>query len=292
MSNLGTLGLLEGFGKGMQTYGNALYENALADAQARRRENLEKIRFDRTVAENDRNYNRNRQDQLLDQETARSQELEDQQTARQQKLEDQKWALENKQPSVFSEKTSYFDKALAEGRITKEQYDNAMGYASNKGGFTEKERVKMVNNLREDYQSAMSLASDSEKMTFEQWARQNRPEAWSALGGGSSPAGGAQSMPKGDTVPDKDVLDQMYSALMQQDPSTWNAEIQELKESGRVQAANMLRARLQEDQSRLKQSEIEYRKQDSQKQKQRLIGQGRTFANSPYGLLEGQSTLN
>ena len=44
MGNAAMLGLLEGFGNGMQTMGNTIMVNALQEAEERRRMSLENVR--------------------------------------------------------------------------------------------------------------------------------------------------------------------------------------------------------------------------------------------------------
>ena len=66
---LGLLGALQGVGKGMSQFGNALFTEEM---EKQRRKELEKIR--------DSDYRRGRADQLTDQKTVRSYQLADQQT--------------------------------------------------------------------------------------------------------------------------------------------------------------------------------------------------------------------
>lgn len=314
MSNLAKYGLLEGLGRGIALAGDNMGRVALEEARQRREDNLLKIRRewqleDRAamIAENDKVYTRNRTDQIADQDTARINQLADSAKARQYHLEDRdtirgyqlkdrQFSVDNREPSAFNEKASFLKQELDAGRISEAEYKQAMGYTSDTmAGLTRKDALKMIGTLRSDYAKSMEMVPEGQRQSFEQWARQNRPEEWRALGGGSSSGdgGGENSSSSQPTrQPTDGQIKQMYSALMKQDPSTWDGEIQALKDRGYTIASNKLRSMLQEDRRRLskdRQETADSTKYRTQREQFNIDPRRRA---SGFGLLEGTSTLH
>lgn len=275
MSKLGMLGLLEGFGNGLTEIGQALQKSKLQEVQEQRTANRERLL-----------YMRGRADKLADQKDSREYQeglLQDNRAYQEQQYDKQlgdafsdqvdaetgakirnkdlsgfqgeavstaKWNLDNKADSAFMEKANYYDQKLKAGEISEEQYNNAMGYSKQKGGYTPKERITMINKLRGDYEKDVGLLPAAEQPSFEQWVQQKRPEAWSMLGG--TQQSGKTGIANTNSKPTEQEINQMFQALIQQDPSTWDQELEELRASGYTEAYKQLRSKVQKEQSRLK----------------------------------------
>ncbi len=209
MSKSGMLGLLEGLGSGLQSTGQTMTKNALIAAQDNRMANRERVRRE-WMAEQDQNrYDRNRADHATDLAAANArqdQQISDanarQDTIREEnrtnQIVDQDKALANRAPSAFKEKIGWFTEQLDSGKITKDQYDSALGL-SKSSGMSTKDQVEFRLKAQEQASKEIVGKDPMQAATSEQMEaiNQRADEIFNrAIGGGNSGGGDGDTTPK------------------------------------------------------------------------------------------------
>lgn len=285
MSSAGMLGLLEGVGKGVSGYGDALKQNVLLQAQEQREMNLAKIKRQWANEDSQQQYEQQRTDQLADQQTAIAREDAQRKEERQWKLADQQTAIKNQKPSAFQEKVSYFDNLLKQGKITEAEHKRALGIAGN--GMSQKEKLSTISSLRTAYEKATSNMMPGEpRPSFENWVQSNRPEQWAAIGGAFSQNTKANTPGQ----PQQSEIQSMFNSLMKKDPSTWDKEIDGLRSAGYTKAADSLRNMLQAERRKLGKSEDDF--QSAEMYKQNRESMNNDPLRQPRGYQQGGGLLD
>jgi hypothetical protein len=96
MASYATLGLIQGLGQGMAAVGETMFKASLLEAEAKRKEHLEELK-----------YKRERTDKLTDYQTLRADTLKDAETKRVQAREDVVWAAGQKQALEEADRAKY-----------------------------------------------------------------------------------------------------------------------------------------------------------------------------------------
>jgi len=297
MSRYGMLGLLEGAGSGLSKTGDLITKNALLAAQDQREANRERLRLEYAKQQDDANYTRSRTDQLADQKTALDREAANYTRDRADQLADQKTALENKAPSAFMEKVNFYDEKLKNKEISQDQYNTALGLSKSTGLTTDQQiKYKLQANEQASVEilgkDPMQPATPEQIKAIELRASQIFNRATGQGDGNNQSGGNDDNSPPLSKTPSPDQVEIMFKALMKQDPKTWDQEVSTLKDRGYIQAANMLRERLQTERNKLNRAEDQAKGEDMARRNS--FSNNRDPRRQPGGLLEqGQvSTLH
>ena len=219
MSNLGMLGLLDGLGQGVASFGTDIKNNALAKAEERRRMNLLQVQrqWNQEDAATERGWRQEdmsterdwRQEDMNTERTWRKEDTaddrdwqlkQDEQNFRQQQEAQDKqnrWTLAHREPSEGDKLLDRAQQALQAGKISEQQYNQISLGLKSEGALDAKERAdlkaKAYNQAREEVAGKDSIEGaspeqlkaidDRANKLYDNWTGTSAPQSGGDTGG-------------------------------------------------------------------------------------------------------------